>query len=259
MREDERNSVDMNIRDYKSEGAALKQGLCLLVAKRTTGAIAKGVLRIPELLLGRTLSARQAVVSAVSEWDRMFDEVRGQFDVVSAEGAAVEASEGFLYQCAKCGAPSRSHFGGKPDDQAIHLVGTGDPLAVPDWLCGKCFGAVTRRAADIAMWYGSFVGVVTSGQIPGYRIMADKGRLCSQAEFQSPDELKEHMRLVAARAGANACINFLKELHEESVLVGHSKNGNPFYRTARSFSATARAVVVEADRLEYAHRRGCRP
>jgi len=234
----------------------MERKMYLLVAKRTTGTVVKGVLRIPELVLKRMLSARQAVASAVSEWDRMFDEVRGQFDAVSSEGAAVEASEGFLYQCAKCGAPSRSHFGGKPDDQIIHLVGTGDPLAVPDWLCGKCFGAVTRRAADITMWYGSFVGVVTSGLIPGYRITADKGRLCSQAEFQSPDELKEHMRLVAARAGANACINFLKELHEESVLAGHSKNGNPYYRTARSFSATARAVVLEPDRRAYAHSSG---
>lgn len=246
----------MNTRDYRSETSTLQRQMYLLIAKRTTGAIAKGVLRIPELVLKRPLAARQAVASAVSGWDRQFDEVRGQFDTVSAEGAAVEAAEGFLYQCAKCGAPSRSHFGGKPDDQAIHLVGSGDPLAVPDWLCGRCFGAVTRRAEDIAMWYGSFIGVVTSGQIPGYRITVDKGRICSRSEFKSPDELKEHMRLVAARAGANACIHFLRELHEETVLAGHSKNGNPYYRTARSFSATARAVVLEPDRRAYAHSRG---
>ncbi len=223
----------------------MERKMCALVAKRTIGVVVKCALCLPELVLRRNLAVRQNLATAVCQWDQAFDSLHAQCDGVRAQGDAVEAAEGFLYECAKCGAPSRSRHGGKPDSEAIHLIGGDDPLAVPDWLCPSCFGSVMQRAEQVAMWYGAFLGLFKLDCIPGHTIIAEKGWICSQAECDSTPELREHMHLVAARTGANACVSYRWEGHEESVLAGHSANGRPFYRTERSYSATARAVVVE--------------
>ena len=237
----------MNTRDYQTEIKAMQKTIDGLVAKRTSAAVGRAFLKVPELLMRRPLNARHSLNASITRWDREFEQVHAEHAALTSEAAGVEKEEGSLVRCKKCGTLCRTRFGGHLDNAGINLLGWSDPLAIQDWMCTDCLTPALKRVEEIAIWHASFAGITRGTYLPGFRIVEDKGWICSTQEFDSEGAAKENLALQAARNGANACVFYnLNETRDREV-AGHGPKGNPYYQTVVTYSAKARAVVVEPE------------
>lgn len=122
-------------------------------------------------------------------------------------------------------------------------------------LCFDCYEACRASCQDVQMRLSQWKGSARGEYVRDFRTVEELGRVEYEgAECDEPEKVEERLKLYTAQLGGNAFVKYYWEKHEErdsrSVLAGHSRNGNPYYRTEYSterwFTGHATAVIVES-------------
>ena len=239
----------MDTRNYRGEIKQKENHISGLYIKRTALGSAVGLLWIGEKITfrGGRSQVRANAENRIQAINADIHSVTQEADHLKQIATDVEAREGELAQCVRCNTMFRSKFGGALPGNAVDVMGSNHDLARQGWLCQDCWPMASEVYQNIMAYYGAHVGITQKRFIPGYRIMADGGMVTTEGEFDSVEDVKSALHLLAARRMANACVCFWFDRHEDSVVAGYSRNGNPYYRTVVTFSGRAQAVRVEPD------------
>lgn len=252
----------MDTRDYRSEITSMRKDRCRAALAASGAMLAQGLCRLGELrvrrapkqhrldpglrlAVGQPLGIRSRLQNRGEACSRRAAELRGRIVGLKRQAQEVEAREGKLFTCSHCAAPCRTNLGGRLSQDEIGILGEAHPAAVAGWLCGTCYARHAAAVNLVCHCYANHHGVVRSRGIPGTRIVESRGVIRTGTEHGSVEAVKEALRQKSARMFANACVEFWWDEHRNTVLAGHSRNGNPYYRTRITYSGTATAVRVD--------------
>ncbi len=231
----------IDLRNYQDEITQMRMQVEEASCRVAWQILGSGVLGLVEWGVRRPLAIRKSLNDKLVHEQKALEERRSILKQLEEQGLAVQAAQGDLAYCAKCRKRIRTRFAVSVDQAKSDLLGT----CRAGWYCPQCGEPILETYKGVALCYAQYKGVFKGAYVPGVTSVKRLGWIATQDEHDTVEDVCEELKLIAARMGGNACVEFWYDMNKDRQIAGYSERGNPFYRTVVTFAGKACAVRID--------------